>query len=91
MEAAGIEPASESRSTTASTCVVYLLNLTRGRPGKRGCPHASSNKLSLTHPRTEVHEPARISRRSGRALWAKPGGTGCVLVTQPLRTYRPQL
>ena len=40
VEAAGIEPASESSSTTASTCVVYLLDLTRRPPvdGVAGAP-----------------------------------------------------
>ena len=36
VEAAGIEPASESSSPTASTCVVYLLNLVQRHPGKQG-------------------------------------------------------
>ena len=66
VEAAGIEPASESRSTTASTCVVYLLNLTRRRPGKRGCRHASSNSSrSRTLERRSASQPALVGAPVG--------------------------
>ncbi len=92
VEAAGIEPASESSSTTASTCVVYLLSLAPRPPGRQGVRHASPIRNSPAGPQAEAHALACYSRRPGQTPQAGSGGTGHPLVRQPLRTsYRSQL
>jgi len=81
VEAAGIEPASESDLTTASTCVAYLFRISHLAPRKTGSQKCQRDKISFGGPRAEAPEPACSSRRSGQTTQAKSGRTDCLTVS----------
>ena len=91
VEAAGIEPASESGSTSASTCVVCYLGLTKRNPNRRGFHNASRIKSRLGSLRQKPRgQPLKVGAPV-QALKARPDGTWQV-IKLPVRTsYRSQL
>ena len=86
VEAAGIEPASESSLITASTCVVYSLRISHLAPQQTGSLRCQLDgwgcgPLSSGGPRAETPAPACSRRRSAQTTQARSERTDCVTVS----------